>query len=147
MTYEFATYPDGTLAVFSNIGKKENGEEYINVTFERPNENDEPIHVHISEDISLHCNVVIEATDKFGDITEENLRTALSKYNVEITPSGGLYRIVFKESNNLYKMNHQGEFLYWEDMAPTDIYAKKAGTTLYLRSTPQNGYTKGTRWN
>ena len=36
MTYEFAKYPDGTLGVFSNIGKKENGEEYITVTFERP---------------------------------------------------------------------------------------------------------------
>ena len=39
MTYEFAKYPDGTLAVFSDIGKNENGEEYINVTFERPTEN------------------------------------------------------------------------------------------------------------
>ena len=29
MTYEFAKYPDGTLGVFSNIGKKENGDEYI----------------------------------------------------------------------------------------------------------------------
>ena len=36
MTYEFAKYPDGTLGVFSNIGKKENDEEYIRVTFERP---------------------------------------------------------------------------------------------------------------
>ena len=38
MTYEFAKYPDGTLGVFSNIGKKENGEEYIRITFERPKE-------------------------------------------------------------------------------------------------------------
>ena len=36
MTYEFAKYPDGTLGVFSNIGKKENGDEYINITFEMP---------------------------------------------------------------------------------------------------------------
>ena len=36
MTYEFAKYPDGTLGVFSNIGKKENGVEYIRITFERP---------------------------------------------------------------------------------------------------------------
>lgn len=36
MTYEFAKYPDGTLAVFSDIGKKENEEEYIRITFERP---------------------------------------------------------------------------------------------------------------
>ncbi len=35
MTYEFAKYPDGTLGVFSNIGKKDNGEEYITITFER----------------------------------------------------------------------------------------------------------------
>ena len=39
MTFEFAKYPDGTLGVFSNIGKKENGEEYIRVSFERPTEN------------------------------------------------------------------------------------------------------------
>ena len=39
MTYEFAKYPDNTLGVFSSIGKKENGEEYIRVTFERPTEN------------------------------------------------------------------------------------------------------------
>lgn len=38
MTYEFAKYPDGTLGVFSNIGKKENGEEYVRVTFERARE-------------------------------------------------------------------------------------------------------------
>ena len=38
MTFEFAKYPDGTLGVFSNIGKKENGEEYIRVSFERPTE-------------------------------------------------------------------------------------------------------------
>lgn len=36
MTYEFAKYPDGTTGVFSAIGKKENGEEYLRVTFERP---------------------------------------------------------------------------------------------------------------
>jgi hypothetical protein len=38
MTFEFAKYPDGTLGVFSNIGKKENGEEYLTITFERPME-------------------------------------------------------------------------------------------------------------
>ena len=38
MTYEFAKYPDGTIGVFSDIGKKENGEEYIRITFERPTE-------------------------------------------------------------------------------------------------------------
>ena len=38
MTYEFAKYPDGTVGVFSNIGKKEDGEEYIRITFERAKE-------------------------------------------------------------------------------------------------------------
>lgn len=36
MVYEFAKYPDETLVVFSDIRKKENGEEYISVSFERP---------------------------------------------------------------------------------------------------------------
>ena len=39
MTYEFAKYPDETLVVFSDIRKKDNGDEYIRVTFERPTEN------------------------------------------------------------------------------------------------------------
>lgn len=39
MVYEFAKYPDETLVVFSDIRKKENGEEYIRVSFERPTEN------------------------------------------------------------------------------------------------------------
>ncbi len=38
MVFEFAKYPDETLVVFSDIRKKENGEEYIHVTFERPME-------------------------------------------------------------------------------------------------------------
>ena len=39
MVYEFAKYPDETLVVFSDIRKKDNGEEYIRVSFERPTEN------------------------------------------------------------------------------------------------------------
>ncbi len=36
MMHEFVKYPDETLVVFSNIRKKENGEEYLIVSFERP---------------------------------------------------------------------------------------------------------------
>lgn len=36
MMHEFVTYADGTLVVSSDIRKKENGEEYIIVCFERP---------------------------------------------------------------------------------------------------------------
>lgn len=39
MMHEFVTYPDGTLVVFSDIRKKDNGEEYLIVCFERPTEN------------------------------------------------------------------------------------------------------------
>lgn len=38
MMHEFVTYADGTLVVSSDIRKKENGEEYIIVCFERPKE-------------------------------------------------------------------------------------------------------------
>jgi len=36
MMHEFVTYADGTLVVSSDIRKKENGEEYITICFERP---------------------------------------------------------------------------------------------------------------
>ena len=38
MMHEFVTYADGTLVVSSDIRTKENGEEYIIVSFERPME-------------------------------------------------------------------------------------------------------------
>ena len=38
MTFEFAKYSDGTLGAFSNIAKKDDGSEYLRVTFERPKE-------------------------------------------------------------------------------------------------------------
>ena len=39
MVYEFAKYSDETLVTFTDIRKKNNGEEYIRVSFERPTEN------------------------------------------------------------------------------------------------------------
>jgi len=38
MMHEFVKYPDETLVVFSDIRKKDNGEEYLIVCFERPTE-------------------------------------------------------------------------------------------------------------
>ncbi|MBR0350684.1 MAG: hypothetical protein IJH76_02500 [Clostridia bacterium] len=38
MMHEFCKYSDGTLAVFSDIRKKDNGDEYLIVSFERPTE-------------------------------------------------------------------------------------------------------------
>ena len=39
MMHEFVTYADGTLVVSSDIRKKDNGEEYIIICFERPRQN------------------------------------------------------------------------------------------------------------
>ena len=39
MMHEFVTYSDGTLVVSSDMRKKEDGEEYLIVCFERPTEN------------------------------------------------------------------------------------------------------------
>ena len=36
MVYTLCKYPDETEVVFSDIRKKDNGEEYIRVSFERP---------------------------------------------------------------------------------------------------------------
>ncbi len=69
MTYEFAKYPDGTLGVFSNIGKKENGEQYIRITFERPTESGFDTYV-----VELPSyNVVLEE----GNYSEEEKKTFL----------------------------------------------------------------------
>ena len=39
MMHEFVTYSDGTLVVSSDMRKKENGEEYLIVCFERSTDN------------------------------------------------------------------------------------------------------------
>ena len=38
MVYEYVKYPDETLVTFSDMRKKDNGDEYIRVCFERPTE-------------------------------------------------------------------------------------------------------------
>ena len=101
----------------------------------------------IANEKQIISNAIIAATAKFGDITEENLRSALSKNNVEITKKGILYKIVFKDTNNSYKMNPEGEFFYIEDIAPTEMWGKIENNILYLRSTQQDGYSIGTKWN
>ena len=94
-------------------------------------------------------NAAISITNNrnVGAITENSLRDELSSYNVDVVKSGGLYRITFKDSNNLYKMDQEGEFFYWEDMAPTEIWGKIENNILYLRATEQDGYSKATQWN
>jgi len=108
----------------------------------------------IANEKQILSNAVITASNKskFGEITENNLREALINKNVDILKSGGLYRITFKDTNNLYKMNKDGEFFAWEDMEPTDIYWRFDTTSkiLYLRATSSdsngNTYITGTPW-
>lgn len=78
MTYEFAKYPDGTLGVFSGIGKKENGEEYIRISFERPMEYGfDTLVIEIPS-----YNIVLED----GNYTEEEKKTFL-----EIVKNGSAF--------------------------------------------------------
>ena len=88
------------------------------------------------QQILENATISITNNKNVGEITESSLRDELSNYNVDIVKSGGLFRITFKDSNNLYKMDDEGEFFYWEDMLPTDIYAKLyTDETLILSST------------
>ncbi len=78
MTHEFAKYPDGTLGVFSGIGKKENGEEYVRISFERPMEYG--FDTFVIEIPSY--NIVLED----GNYTEEEKKTFL-----EIVKNGSAF--------------------------------------------------------
>ena len=66
MVYEFAKYPDETLVVFSDIRKKENGEEYIHITFERPTEK--------GFDTVIFELPSYEIVEKDGNYTEEEIQ-------------------------------------------------------------------------
>lgn len=78
MTYEFAKYPDGTLGIFSGIGKKENGEEYVRISFERPMEYGfDTLVIEIPS-----YNIVLED----GNYTEEEKKTFL-----EIVKNGSAF--------------------------------------------------------
>lgn len=86
MTYEFVKYPDGTLCVFSDIGKKENGEEYLRVSFERPKEYG--FYTVVFELPS--CNVVL----KQGKYTDEEIQEFKT--------------VVERDSDLLFKYARQG---------------------------------------
>ena len=66
MVYEFAKYPDETLVVFSDIRKKDNGEEYIKVSFERPTEN--------GFDTVVFELPSYEIIEQYGNYSEEEIK-------------------------------------------------------------------------
>ena len=65
MVYEFAKYSDETLVVFSDIRKKENGEEYIRISFERPTEN--------GFDTVVFDLASYEILEKYGNYTDKEI--------------------------------------------------------------------------
>ena len=66
MVYEFAKYPDETLVVFLDSRKKDNGEEYIKVSFERPTEN--------GFDTVVFELPSYEIVEQDGDYSEEEIK-------------------------------------------------------------------------
>ena len=65
MMYPFCKYPDETEVVFSDIRKKENGDEYILVCFERPTES--------GFDTVIFELPSYEIVEKKGKYTEEEI--------------------------------------------------------------------------
>ena len=74
MVYEFAKYPDETLVVFSDIRKKDNGEEYMTVSFERPT--DKGFDTVVFE---LPSYEVIEKVGHYTNEEIEEFRTTVEK--------------------------------------------------------------------
>lgn len=62
MVYEYVKYPDETLVTFSDIRKKDSGEEYIRVCFERPTE-----HGFDTVVFELPSYNIIERDGKYSD--------------------------------------------------------------------------------
>lgn len=88
MMHEFVTYADGTLVVSSDIRKKENGEEYITICFERPM--DYGFDTVIFE---LPSYNIIKRDGHFTDEEIEMFRTVVERgagYFFDIARGGGI---------------------------------------------------------
>ena len=88
MMHEFVTYADGTLVVSSDIRKKENGEEYITICFERPM--DYGFDTVIFE---LPSYNIIKRDGQFTDEEIEMFRTVVERgagYFFDVARGGGI---------------------------------------------------------
>ena len=88
MMNEFVTYADGTLVVSSNIRKKENGEEYIIVCFERPKE-----YGFDTVIFELPSYDIIKREGEYTDKEVEIFKTVVERgagYFFEIAKKGGI---------------------------------------------------------
>ena len=74
MMHDFVTYADGTLVVSSDIRKKDNGEEYIRVSFERPTE-----HGFDTVVFELPSYKIVEREGKYSDKEVEEFKQIVEK--------------------------------------------------------------------
>ncbi len=88
MMHEFVTYADGTLVVSSNIRKKDNGEEYIIICFERPTDNGFDTVI-----FELPSYNIIKKDGKYTDDEIAMFKTVVERgaaYFFEIARKGGI---------------------------------------------------------
>ena len=88
MMHEFVTYSDGTLVVSSDIRKKENGEEFITVCFERPTE-----YGFDTVIFELPSYNIIKKDGKYTDEEIETFRTVVERgagYFFDVARGGGI---------------------------------------------------------
>ena len=88
MMHEFVTYADGTLVVSSDLRKKDNGEEYIIVCFERPTE-----HGFDTVIFELPSYNIIKKDGNYTEKEIETFKTVVERgagYFFEIAGKGGI---------------------------------------------------------
>ena len=90
MMHEFVTYSDGTLVVSSDIRKKENGEEYLIVCFERPTENGFDTVI-----FELPSYKIVKKDGNYSEKETEVLKSVVERgasYFFELAQTGGIQR-------------------------------------------------------
>ena len=88
MMHEFVTYSDGTLVVSSRIRKKDDGEEYLIVCFERPKE-----YGFDTVIIELPSYTIVKRDGHFTDDEIAIFKTVVkrgSRYFFDIARKGGI---------------------------------------------------------
>ena len=88
MMHEFVTYSDGTLVVSSDIRKKDNGEEYIIICFERPKE-----YGFDTVIFELPSYNIIKREGKYTDKEIEVFKTVVERgagYFFDVAKKGGI---------------------------------------------------------
>ena len=88
MVHEYVKYPDETLVTFSDIRKKDNGDEYIRVSFERPTD-----HGFDTVVFELPSYNIIDREGQYSDEEIELFKTVVERgapYFYEWAREGGI---------------------------------------------------------